>query len=367
MKYLFINTVAGFGSTGRIVEQTCRELMAQGHECRIAYGRYENLCPDIPSFRIGSHLDNLCNVALARALDRNGFGTKEPTKKLLSWVKEYDPDVIWLHNLHGYYLHVGLLFDYLRTSGKEIRWTLHDCWAFTGGCTYFDFVGCDRWKTGCYDCPQKKVYPETYANRRDTIYQWKKQAFSGIPNVQLTVPSHWLAKRVKQSFLKEYPVEVVYNRVASTVFRPNPGNFRQKYGLQGKTVLLGVASMWEPRKGLADFAALAPMLPPQYQIVLIGLTPKAIQSLPAQILGLPRTDSVEELVNAYSSADLYISASTEETFGMTVLEAALCGTPVLVYTDTACQEIAEQYGGVAVPRGAEHLRDAILGMEGAKK
>lgn len=361
MKYLFINTVAGRGSTGRIAAEQCRALMALGHECLFAYARDDNGCPDVPTLRIGSAMDVRLHALRTRLLDDTGFGSKAATCRFLERVKEYDPDVIWMHNLHGYYIHLGLLFDYLRTCGKEIHWTLHDCWALTGHCVHFDFIGCDRWKTGCHDCPQKGKYPASRLcdNSRNN-YREKKRLFTGIPNLRLTVPSNWLASRVKESFLRDYPVEVVPNSVNTAVFKPTPGDFRETYHLQNKRIVLGVANVWDDRKGLYDFYALAPMLGDGYQIVLIGLSQKQIRALPKTILGLPRTKNVEELVKAYTAADVFVNPSVEETFGMTSLEAACCGTPAIVYRGTACEEAAAIYGGIAVERGAENLYHAIL-------
>lgn len=360
MKYLFINSVAGVGSTGRIVAEKCRELMAQGHECRLAYGRTAANCDDIPTIPIGDHWNVRLHGVMNRIFDNQGFNSAPATRRFLKQVAQYDPDVIWLHNLHGYYLHVGLLFDYLRTCGKPIRWTLHDCWSFTGHCAYFDYAGCDRWKTGCHHCPQKKCYPASLLSDNSAEnYAAKRAAFTGIPNMTLTVPSQWLADRVKASFLGEYPVEVVHNTVNRAVFKPTPSDFREKHGLQEKVMLLGVANIWEERKGLKDFAALASLLEDRYKIVLVGLTPEQSRDLPKNILCLPRTDNIGQLVEIYSAADLYINPSVEETFGMTILEALYCGTPSVVYQGTACEEIVRQYGGRAVPRGAEELYKAI--------
>ena len=360
MKYLFINSVAGFGSTGRIAAEKCRELMAEGHECVLAFGRDQANCGDVPTVRIGEPLDYKLHGLRNRLLDDQGFGSKGATRRFLRWVKDYDPDVIWLHNIHGYYIHIGLLFDYLRTCGKEILWTLHDCWAYTGHCAYFDFAGCDKWKTGCHHCPQKKAYPATLGldgSRRN--FARKKELFTAIPNLRLTVPSYWLEKRVRQSFLKDYPVEVVYNTINRDIFKPTPGDFRKKHNLEGKTILLGVASVWDARKGLSDFIELAGMLEENYKIVLIGLTEEQIAALPANILGLPRTNCLEELVQAYTEADVFLNPSVEETFGMTAMEARCCGTEAIVYRNTACEEIVNQFGGVAVPRGPRNLYNAV--------
>ena len=361
MKYLFINSVAGVGSTGRIAVETCLELMGEGHECLLAYGRTAGNCQDVPLLRIGTDRNVKIHGACSRIFDNQGFCSRKATKKFVEQVKQYDPDVIWLHNLHGYYLNLPILFEYLHKCGKKILWTLHDCWAMTGHCAYYDYVQCDRWKTGCHDCPQKKNYPASLVfDRSRRNYALKKELFTGIPNLTLITPSQWLAGRVKQSFLGEYPVEVVYNRVDTSVFRPKPSDFRQKHGLLNKKVVLGVANIWEERKGLKDFVALSSMLDDRFRIVLVGLTEEQAKGLPENILSLPRTDSIEQLVEIYSAADVYVSPSVEETFGMTVLEAHCCGTPAIVYEDTACEEVVNQFGGVAVPRGAEHLCAAIL-------
>lgn len=360
MKYLFINVLAGSASTGRLCAEKCRELMRQGDECLLAFGRGVTGCEDIPTLQIGTAVDYNLHAAMSRVLDNQGFGSRRATAEFLRRVREYDPDVIWLHNLHGYYLNLELLFDYLRGCGKKILWTLHDCWAFTGHCTYFDFVGCDRWKTGCHHCPQKKAYPTSLLLDGSKRNYGKKEAlFTGIPNMTLLVPSHWLERRVQESFLREYPVEVVANTVNTGIFKPTPSDFRKRYGLENQRIILGVANIWEERKGLKDFVALSGMLEEPYRIVLVGLSPEQRRQVPERILTLPRTASAGELAQIYSAADVYVNPSVEETFGMTALEAHCCGTPSIVYEDTACEEIAAQYGGIAVPRGPENLLRAI--------
>lgn len=361
MKYLFINSVAGFGSTGRIAAETCRELMKEGHECVLAFGREKANCDDLTTVQIGTVLDYKLHGIRNRLLDDHGFGSKAATKRFLQWVREFDPDVIWLHNVHGYYIHIGELFAYLKTCGKEIRWTLHDCWSFTGHCAYFDYARCDRWKTGCHHCPEKKSYPASMLmDGSKSNYEKKKALFTGIPNLSLIVPSHWLESRVKESFLKEYPVEVVYNKINAEAFKPTPGDLRKRYGLEEKKILLGVASVWDARKGLRDFVALSQMLEERCKIVLVGLNQEQIRQLPPRILGLPRTNNITELAQWYTTADVFVCPSYEETFGMTAMEARACGTEAVVYQNTACQEIVEKFGGVAVPMGPEHLYEAIV-------
>lgn len=339
MKYLFINSVAGFGSTGRIAAQQCRDLMAQGHQCTLAFGRDKANCDDIPTVRIGGDWDVRLHGLRNRLLDDQGFGSKAATRRFLDWVKEYDPDVIWLHNVHGYFVHIGLLFSYLKTCGKQIRWTLHDCWTFTGHCAYFDFAGCEKWKTGCHHCPQKHTYPQSLLldNSRKNFRQ-KSSLFTGIPNLTLITPSQWLADLLQESYLREYPVEVVYNTINTEVFKPSPSNFREKHGLQDKKILLGVASIWEERKGLRDFVKLSDMLPAQYKILLVGVTAQQEKALPQNILALPRTNSPRELAEIYTAADLFVNPTYEDNYPTVNLEARACGTRIICYDTGGCRE-----------------------------
>ena len=364
MKYLFINSVAGVGSTGRIAADKCRELMAQGHECRLAYGRTCANCEDVPTIRIGSDLDFKLHGVMTRIVDNHGFSSAAATRKFLNMVKEYDPDVIWLHNVHGYYIHVGMLFDYLRVCGKKIYWTLHDCWSFTGHCAYFDFVGCDKWKTGCEKCPQKKSYPASMLmDNSMENYASKKYHFAGIPNLTLVVPSQWLADLLQESFLREYPVEVVYNTVDTSIFKPTPGDFRQKYNLEGKTVVLGVANIWEERKGLRDFVTLAKRLDDRFKIVLVGLTKEQLEQLPKEIMGMQRTNSAQELAQLYTTADMLVNPTYEDNYPTVNLEARACGTRVITYDTGGCAETLGEKD-ILIPKGdVNKLTETIIQIQ----
>lgn len=332
MKYLFINVLAGSGSTGRIAAAQCRELQSQGHECVLAYGRGKAMCPDVKTYPIGSAWNVRLHGLRSRFLDDIGAGSRTATQEFLKWVGGFDPDVIWLHNLHGYYINLELLFGYLKSCGKEIHWTLHDCWAFTGHCAYYDFAQCDRWKTGCHDCPEKHSYPKSVLRDNSAgNYEWKKRLFTGIENLSVRVPSNWLKSQTAESFLREYPIEVVYNTVDRELFKPKSSDLRSKYALEGKKVVLGVANVWDMRKGLRDFLALEKRLSSDYQIVLIGLSAKQIKALPKSILGLPRTDSVQQLAQWYSVADVYVNLTYEDNYPTTNLEAQSCGTPCITY------------------------------------
>ncbi len=362
MKVLLINSVCGIRSTGRIVTGLAEQFRAQEHECRIAYGREEAAQEyrDI-SYPIGAKRNIYVNAAKARAMDNEGFNAKKETAQFLKWAEDYNPDLLWLHNLHGYYIHAGMLFDWIKSRpNMQVRWTLHDCWAFTGHCTHFSYVKCDQWKAGCQACVQKKEYPASlWRDACAKNYARKKQAFCGVKDMTLITPSQWLADLVKQSFLKDYPVQVIHNTIDTHAFQPTPSDFRKRYGLENKKLLLGVATSWSDRKGLQDFVKLSQMLGGEYQIVLMGLTQKQIKKMPKNILCLPRTNSKEELAQIYTAADLFLNLSREETFGLTTVEALSCGTPAVVYKGTACEEIAREYGAVAVDISLDAVAEAV--------
>lgn len=363
MRILFINAVCGTGSTGRICTDLAGEYEKAGHQVKIAYGRHAFVPEQHKKYavRIGSDLDVKLHALYTRITDRTGFWSRAATKKFLAWAEEFDPDVLWLHNIHGYYIHIGFLFQWIKSRpNMQVKWTLHDCWTFTGHCAYFDFAGCQKWKTGCHACPQKGAYPASSGlDSSRWNYETKRKLFTGVPNMTLITPSQWLADRVKNSFLKDYPVEVCYNTIDTSIFKPTPSDFRARYGLEDKRTILGVASTWEKRKGLEDFVQLAGMLDDRYRIVLVGLSPEQAQAMPANVISIPRTNSAKELAEIYTAADLFVNPSYEETFGLTTLEASSCGTPGIVYAGTACEEVVNLYGGIAVTPGAKSLYTAI--------
>lgn len=342
MRVLLINSVCGIGSTGKICGAIAEEYAAQGHEVTIAYGRDGNV-PEryLPyAHRIGSDLDVKVSALRTRILDDHGFANEAATRKFLKWAEEYNPDLLWLHNIHGYYIHAGLLFDWIKSRPRmQVKWTLHDCWTFTGHCAHFAYAKCEKWKTGCNNCPEKGSYPASALldNSRNN-YLRKKNAFTGVNNMTIITPSRWLADLVKQSFLGAYPVEVRYNTINTEIFRPTSGDFRARYGLEGKRIILGVASVWTERKGLEDFKKLSELVDSDTRIVLVGLTENQIAGLPANILGITRTGNAGELAEIYTAADVFFNPTYEDTYPTVNLEAESCGTRVITYHTGGCAE-----------------------------
>ena len=332
MKVLMINSVCGVGSTGRICTDIADVLTENGHECKIAFGRkaaperYQKY-----AYRITSDNGVKINALKARLFDNEGFNATGATKKLVSFIKEYNPDVIHLHNLHGYYLNVEVLFDYLKKANKKVIWTLHDCWAFTGHCPNFQHPICDKWKTGCFDCKRKGKYPKSFTDKSERNYNKKKQIFCGMKNLTIVTPSEWLAGLVKKSFLGQYPVKVINNGIDMLVFHPTESDFKERNGLKDKKIILGVANVWDESKGFNDFIKLSKQISDDYRIVLVGLDEKQLGALPKNILGIARTNSTKELAEIYTAADVLFNPTYEDNYPTVNLEAQACGTPVVTY------------------------------------
>lgn len=357
MKYVQINAYSG-GWADSIIFKKHRELVALGDESWVFWAR-GNREQDEHLQRIASYPE-VCLDALRTRLDgKPGFHSKAITRRLLKKLDEIDPDVVHLHLLLGYYINVEMMFEWLSAHRCKVVWTLHDCWAFTGHCIHFTYVKCDQWRTGCAygaACPQKRTYPETFAG--DGAVRWsyeqKKRLFTVLPpeRMQLIAPSQWLADLAKKSFLGKYDIEVVHNTINKEVFKPTPSDFRERYGLENRFVVLGVASKWSERKGLADFVRLAKDLDSAcFAVVLVGLSEKQITQVKTSaehIVALPRTSTPQELAAAYTAADVFFNPTTEDNYPTVNLEAEACGTPVVTYDTGGCRETVKDGRSVVV-------------------
>lgn len=333
MKVLQINSVCGIRSTGRICTDIARLLQQQGHDCRIVYGR-EGAPEQFSSLAIRS--DSTFGVRLhaaqSRILDNAGLARAGATKALLQQIRDFAPDVIHLHNIHGYYIHVPTLFAFLKEYACPVIWTLHDCWPFTGHCTHFERIGCDRWIEGCFRCPQKRRYPASMVlDRSRRNYDLKKELFTPMDRLTIVTPSNWLAEYVGRSFLKNAPLRVIHNGIDVEAFRPVDSDFRIRHGIQDSKIVLGVASDFDRAKGFDDFIALSRRLGDPYRIVMVGLSAQQLKEIPTDIIGVCRTNSVRELAEIYSAADVFVNPTYEDNYPTTNLEAQCCGTPVITY------------------------------------
>ncbi len=366
MRVFQLNAFCGIKSTGRIATDIAQLLEQQGDECLIGYGA-EAPPAELARFayRIGGPIERKIHGAIRKLFDGEGYGSVVGTLRLIRKMKAFQPDVVHLHNLHGCYLNLRILFRYLHKSGLSVLWTLHDCWPFTGHCAYFDYVGCTKWQTECGQCPQLYRYPISWGwDGSARNFRHKQKWFNGLPKVWLTPPSHWLQGLLGQSMLKAYPVRVVENGVDMEAFHPQDQRacdaLRDQHGLMEKKVVLAVAADWDERKGLPFLLEAAAFLPKDHQVVALGLTTAQIAALPEGVRGLPATASLLELATWYSLADCLANPTLEENMPLVNLEALACGTPVAVFDTGGCGEVVDDSCGYVVPKGdAAALAQAI--------
>ena len=405
MKLLLINSVCGIGSTGRICAAIAEEYEQNGYEVKIAYGR----SPDVPekyrkyAVRIGNSADMYMHVLYTRLTDRHGLASRRATRTFLKWAEEYDPDVLWLHNIHGYYINYELLFEWIKSRPKmQVKWTLHDCWAFTGHCAHYMYAGCDRWRepavrtdregsgvasdasgiqtSGYGSCPLTRAYPSSwFGDNSAGNFARKKKAFSKVENMTLITPSKWLSGELSKSFLSSYPVEVIYNTIDTEVFKPTDGSFREDHGISDdEKMILAVAGVWTASKGLGDILKLYELLNDpadsdsdrggrSYRFVIVGLTSDQIRTIHAShpdIICIEHTSDAVELAMIYTAADVFINPTYEDNYPTVNLEAEACKTPVITYDTGGCSETIHLSGSHVIPQDvtvlAKTIRDSIF-------
>jgi glycosyltransferase involved in cell wall biosynthesis len=353
---LQINITANWGSTGKIAESIGLTAMKHGWESYIAFGRWSNLSKS-QLIKIGGRLDKYFHFAEQRIFDNEGLCSRSATKKLIRQIKEIKPDVIQLHNIHDHYLNYQILFNYLNQTDIKVVWTFHDCWAFTGHCVHFVTANCMRWQTGCYECPMKGYYPKSFVDKSSRNYELKKNLFTANKNMHIVTVSEWLQSLVKQSFFKEKEICVINNGVDVELFHPIPlsdNNYSEIRVIRDrgyKFVTIGLATLWNEEKGLSDYLKLSQMLADDEALVLVGVSEKVKKTLPERIICVPRTSSITELAMWYAVADVVLSLSKAETFGMTIAEGMACGTPGIVHDNTAHRELIAEGTGFVVDDG----------------
>ena len=349
MRVLFINVALNSGSTGRIVEGIGCLAIAQGWDVYVAHGaRYVNKSR-LKSYQITNKAGEVLHYLESSLFDAQGRGSRLATKRFLKFIDRICPDVVHIHNIHGCFLNYPLLFRFLREKNIPVIWTLHDCWAMTGHCVHFLRTNCEQWKSQCTICPQKYDFPASYLlDRCKSNYLLKKQLFTAMERMRITTVSSWLKGITEQSYLKKFPIDVLPNGIDTKAFEFTESDLRNKYGVCNKKLILAVASGFGERKGINDYVALSHKLPQDYQLMLVGVTERDSKILPDNVIVVKRANGIDELAKYYSAADVLLSLSYEETFGLTIIEAMSCGTPAIVYDNTAQPELITPETGLVV-------------------
>ena len=365
MKVLQINSTVNMGSVGRRAEEIGNMLLEKGDESFIGVSSRIPRPSNSQLITIGNQTDVFFHGIKSRLFDAHAFGSKGATENFIDKIKELKPDIIHLRNLHGYYINIEVLFNFLETAGIPVVWTFYDCWAFTGHCAYFDRVNCNKWKTQCYDCPLTKAYPGSLGYDNSKVnYKRKKTLFNSVEKMVLVGTCNWIGNLIKESFLKKYPVKVIYDGVDTGVFNPNINTqfLKDKLGIEAsQKIVLGSANIWDWRKGLSDFIEINKDLNDDIKILLVGLTKEQQKDLPSNIVGIDRTDSLEELATLFALADVFVNPTYVDNFPTTNLEALASGTPVVTYKTGGCPEAVDENTGIVADKGNKReLVDAIL-------
>ncbi len=346
MKIVQINSVCGSGSTGKICVAISELLSEKGVENYILYALGNT------SYPLGRKYMSSFEVKLqalkSRIFGNYGFQSKSATKRLIKELDRISPDIVHLHNLHSHNVHLRMLFSCLKERNVKVFWTFHDCWAFTGYCCHYDMIGCKQWKNACVECPKRRHY-SWFFDRSGHVFEKKKKLLEGI-DITVITPSRWLAEQVKQSFLEALNVRVIYNGIDLSVFYPQTSDFRQRYHLENKYIILGVAFDWGQRKGLDVFIEFAMRLDDRFRIVMVGTNEDIDRQLPDNIISIHRTQDQKELAEIYTAADLFINPTREEVLGLVNIEALACGTPVVTFETGGSPECIDETCGVVVEK-----------------
>jgi len=366
-KLLQINATCTFGSTGMIASQIGNLARARGWDTYIAYGRNDHVS-DAHTLQIGSIANLAEHFVETRLLDNHGFASRIATYRFLKKVERIRPDIVHLHNIHGYYINVQMLMEHLAKNDIPTVWTFHDCWAFTGHCAHYDAIGCTKWQDHCFECPQKKAYPTSFRDNSYNNYERKRRLFNLPRDLTIVPVSYWMGRQVRQSFLKDRKIKVIQNGIDLSVFHPmtscSDANIKER--VKGKFVILGVSSIWfhGDWKGYDDFLKLSEMIDDDTRIVMVGVNKKQLKELPDNIIGICRLANKEELAEIYSLADVFFNPTNSDNFPTTNLEVLACGTPVITYRTGGSVEAIDENTGIIVNKG--DISGALKAINGIK-
>lgn len=341
-KIAIINSVCGTGSTGRLCVDLSNYFEKNGIKTLICFGRNENNYYSHNSYCFSNRFEVFLHGLRARLFDESGFGSTRPTKKLIKKLELFQPDIIVLNNLHGYYLNIDLFLNWLANSGIKTIAVFHDCWNFTGHCAHFESKCCLKWKTGCGKCPAKKDYPRSILfDKSRSNYIRKKELFGRISNLTIVSPSKWLDGILGESFFSKTNRIVINNGIDISTFKKHKSDFIKDNHLINKRIILCIANIFDEKKGINDILLLSKKLGKDEIIVLVGKVKIRKAKLDKNIIHIDRTDSIQTLVDIYSSSDVLFNPTYEDTFPTTNLEALSCELPIICYKTGGATETVD--------------------------
>lgn len=356
-KLLQINPVIRTNtSTGRIMQEIGELAMANGWDSYVAYsGGRDGIRPcKSKLIPVGGKLSVILHGFITRFFDMHGLGSRLATKRFVKELERLAPDVIHIHNIHGYFLNYKILFEYLAKTGIPVIWTIHDCWLYTGHCYHYAGVGCEKWRNQCKACPQKKAFPASVLfDRSRQNFIDKKESFNSLPDLMIVTVSEWMKNEMSHSFLKDCRYQIIHNGIDLDIFdvQADDSEVRKKYGLGDRHIILGLASIWSKEKGWDDFMEMSKMLEEDEVIVMVGVNEKQMDQLPENVIGIRRTENVHQLAELYSAATAFVNPTWQDNYPTVNLESIACGTPVVTYRTGGSIEVVTEDTGFVVGQG----------------
>lgn len=351
MKILLIDVNYKHSSTGKIVYDLSESLKSDGYTSKVLYGRGDNI-NDESAYRVAPSSEVFFHAAMTRITGLVGNYSFLATKNVIEEIKKFKPDVVHLHELHGYYINIESIVNYLSDYNIPVVWTFHCEFMYTGKCGHA--YECEQWKTECRKCPQLKEYPASlYLDFTNYMFNKKKQYMQNLEQLYIVTPSQWLANRVKESFLKNKFITVIPNGIeTSDIFYPRDyKHLVLKHSLKDKKVILAIApDIMDERKGGKWVLEIAKRFTDDYCFIMIGVEDDLI-NVPNNVITIKRTNNQHELAEYYSVADLLLLTSVKETFSLVTAESLACGTPVVGFDSGAPKEVAPKGYGRFVDYG----------------
>lgn len=332
-----------FGSTGGIATNILSSLDKSEYDtllvCHESLNRFDN------EYIINKNKFRYLLTKIRSRIDASdGFHARKETRKLVKYLSKRKVDLLLLNNLHGSYINLEILFNYIKQNKIKCLYTLHDCWSFTGKCAYFSFSKCDKWKNGCYDCPNLKEHPRAYfLDKSKKLYSLKKKLFEGMDEfITLVCPSKWIYNLLSDSYLKNFNKVLINNGIDFAKFNKNfKPTFKERHNLINKKIILCIANVFTIRKGLFEVIKLSKLLKENEVIVLVGQLINKI-TLPFNIIHIEKTSNIDELTDIYLSSDVFFNPTCEDNYPTVNMEANYLSLPIVCYNTGGAVELVDQ-------------------------